>query len=237
MRLKGKVAIITGGGRGIGRAIALALAQEGCGIIITSRTLTELEDAKKEIIKSGGEAIAVKGDVQSASDAGKIIKSAVKKFGRIDILVNNAGVAYYKPFSETSEKDYDTTLDTNLKGTFLFIKETLPYMLKQKSGVIINISSMAGKRGYEGMSVYCASKFGIIGLTESLADELQGKGVRVYSVCPGGVNTRMYLDIVPEADPKKLIQPEEVAEKVAALCMPDCRTPSGSSIEISGRLS
>ncbi len=235
MKLQNKVAIITGGGRGIGRSTAIIFTREGCRVVITSRTKKELEETKKIIGKTEN-ILAIEGDVRSEKDVKNIIKKTLDKFGRIDILVNNAGVAYYKPFLETSEKEYDSILDTNLKGTFLFTKHILPIMLKQNSGVIINISSGAGKHGIGGLAVYCASKFGVIGLTESIANELHGTGIKIYAVCPGGVNTKMYLDTWPETNPKSLIQPEEVAEKILSLCLPDCKTPSGVSVDVRKRL-
>jgi 3-oxoacyl-[acyl-carrier protein] reductase len=232
MRLKGKAALVTGAGRGIGRAIALALAREGCDLAICSRTTKELYRTAREIQKLGREVFAAPCDVRKASQVQKFVEGALRNFGKIDILVNNAGVAIWKRLDETSEDEWDKVLDTNLKGPFLFCKFIVPHMRKRKEGVIVNISSGAGKKGYGNFSVYCASKFGVVGLTESLADELSKEKVRVYAVCPGGVATKMYFELEPEAREEQLLKPEEVAELVVKLCLPDSKTKSGSAVDI-----
>ena len=143
--------------------------------------------------------------------------------------MNNAGVAIIKPLNETSEKEWDQIIDINLKGTFLMTKEILPIMIKQHSGVIINISSGAGKHGFPGLSAYCASKFGMIGITESLAGEVSRYGIKVFAVCPGTVDTKMIYSIYPEINPAELIKPEKIAKKVLELSTPGIQHTSGSS--------
>lgn len=234
MRLKDKVAIVTGGGRGIGRAIAMDLAKEGCNIVIAARTLAEIQKTAKDVKKYGVETLAIRTDLEKYSDIRNLVKKTLERFDRIDFLINNAGVLVSKSLLETKEEEWDYVLDINLKAMFLASKEVLPTMIKQKSGVIVNISSGAGKYGYANMSAYCASKFGVIGLTESLAKEVNMWGIRVYAVCPGAVNTRMQDDSEPASIAAKLLmlQPEDISKNVLELCLPDCKNKTGSSVEV-----
>lgn len=217
---------------GIGKAIALRLASEGANIVICARGIKELKKSAEEIKKVGVKVMWSKCDVRNSKDVRKLIDKTMKEFGRIDILVNNAGVGLYKSVLETTIDEWDEVLDTNLKGIFLCSKFVLPIMMRQKYGRIINISSGAGKYGYANMSVYCASKFGVIGFTESLAREVRNTGIKVYSVCPGGTNTRMYHSMFPGTDPNELLKPDDVAKVVSELCLPDCRKESGSSVNV-----
>lgn len=228
MKLKGQAAIITGSARGIGRAIAIALAKEGCNIVVNSRTKKEVEATAKEIEKLGVSALPIVADISKEKDIEKIVEATMKKFGCIYILVNNAGVGLYKDFIEMSTEEINNTLDINLRGLILCTKAVLPIMLKQKYGRIINISSGAGKAGIAGLAVYCASKFGVIGFTEALADELP-ENIKVYAVCPGGVDTKMYVSMFGQ---HPSLKPEDIAKKALPLCMPDSKTRSGSSIEV-----
>ena len=227
-RLEDQVAIVTGGGRGIGRAICLALAREGADIVIAARTVSEIEETSKLVKELGSRALAISTDVRKEDDVVHLISKAMNSFGKIDILVNDAGVAYRKSLVETSSQEYDEIIDTNVKGTFLCTKYALPHMLENDTGRIINLSSGAGKQGIPQLFVYCASKFAIIGMTESLAYEV-GDRMRVYAVCPGRVDTGMYRAMYRK---KPLLKPEHIAEKVLELCLPQTRAPSGSSIEI-----
>ncbi|MGE5634630.1 MAG: SDR family oxidoreductase [Deltaproteobacteria bacterium] len=162
-------------------------------------------------------------NIQSAKVTNEIEQEIVdlritKRFGRIDILVNNAGIVYFKTIMDTTEEEWNKTIDTNLKGAFLFTKEVLPYMFEDKfGGIIVNVSSEAGKYGFANLSSYCASKFGIIGLTESVAKEVNDFNIRVMAICPGGVDTKMMEDIINQGFDKssmKLMKPEEVAKKI-----------------------
>ena len=236
MQLENQVAIVTGSSRGIGKAIALALAKEGCNIVITSRTPNEIKETAKEIRELGVDTLEVKADVGNSNDVKNLVGKTVKNFGRVDILVNNAGILIKKPLVKMTEKEWDTLISINLKGAFLFSKEVLPYMTKQGNGVIVNISSGAGKHGYATLSAYCGSKFGLIGLTESLAQEVKKSHIKVYAVCPGMVATKMQYDIIGAATYKLtkglMIKPEKIAKKVLELCLSNCKVPTGSSIEI-----
>lgn len=210
-----KIAIVTGGSRGIGKVTALELLKEGYIVIITSRNSNELKKAKKELNKYG-KIIGIKNDVSKYDNVKSLIKQVYNKYKRVDILINNAGVALWKELDQMTTKEIDDILDINLKGLTYMCREVIPIMKKQKSGKIINISSGAGKQGYASFSVYCASKFGVIGLSDSLAKELNEYGINVYTICPGGVNTKMYLNMEPDADPSSLLQPEDIAEKIIA---------------------
>lgn len=231
MRLKDKVAIVTGGNRGIGKAIAITLAKEGCNIFIAARDQKKMKEAEKEIKNSGVNVLTIKCDVRNSKDVKKVVEETMKKIGRIDILVNNAGVAYYKTLVETTEQEYDEIMDVNVKGIFLFTKNVLPIMIKQHNGVIVNISSGAGKSGFANLAAYCASKFAVNGFTEALAEEVGDYGIRVYAVCPGTVDTDMVRNIPAFRYIPKL-KPEDVAKKVVDLCLPRCTTPSGSAVDV-----
>lgn len=234
-RLENKVALVTGAGRGIGRAISLALAKEGCNIVAVARTKNEIEETAAEVKRLGRQALAIRCDVSNAKDVQNAVSAAEKRFSSIDILVNNAGVAVLKELHEMSEKEWDYILDVNLKGTFLFCKRVAPLMKKRKSGTIVNISSGLGKRGYARASAYSASKFAVIGLTESLAMELKGEGIKVFAVCPGGVDTNMYRDLWGTSF--GTMKPEYIAKRVVELCLPENKEKSGASIEVYGYLS
>ncbi|MHA1852448.1 MAG: SDR family NAD(P)-dependent oxidoreductase [Candidatus Heimdallarchaeaceae archaeon] len=239
-RLMGRVAIVTGAGRGIGRAISLELAKEGAKIVAVSKTIREVRETVKQVKCSGSDGIALKVDVTSPKDVKNMVKKTVQKFKRIDILVNNAGVAIYKPLIHTTEKEWNEIIKTNLEGIFLCSREVLPVMIAQCSeentdeiaGVIINISSQAGKHGFSGLSAYSASKFGVIGLTESLAEEVADYNIRVYALCPRGVDTNLYRSLFPHADTSRLLKPRDVAKKVVELCLPNCPIESGSVVDV-----
>lgn len=231
-RLQGKIAIVTGGGRGIGRATAIALAREGADVAIIARTGRELRETAGLIESVGRRVLVCPGDVTKGTDVHGLVQGTLDAFGRIDFLVNNAGVAFYKPFTATSEAEWRQTIEVNLYGVFLTTKAVLPSMKRQGMGVIINVSSGAGKYGFPGLTVYCASKFGLNGFTEALAREVAGEGLRVYAVCPGGVDTKMHRDLFPDADPRSLLQPEEVARLIVDLATGRRRVSSGTAVDI-----
>ncbi len=199
MELKGAVAIVTGGARGIGRGIALALAQEGANIVIGDLGANvdiarEMEETAHQVRQAGVEALPYAVDVRVWDQVTGMVGATLERWGRIDILVNNAGVISVSAVATMDEAEWDRVLDVNLKGTFLCSKAVIPHMMERRSGRIINLSSQAGKRGYAAIAHYCASKFGIIGFTQSLAHELGPFNVTVNAVCPGQVDTAMFRD-------------------------------------------
>jgi 3-oxoacyl-[acyl-carrier protein] reductase len=235
MKLKNQVAIVTGGGRGIGKEICKKLASDGCNIVTFSRTLSEIKNIEKEIKKLGVKALCLVADVRNKKEVSIVVKKCLNQFGKIDILVNNAGVAEFKPFLEIKDAQWNEIIDINLKGVIICTKLVLPHMVKSGYGRIINISSGAGQRGFSGLAVYCASKFGVRGLTQSLAEEIENQDIKTYTVCPGAVATSMYFNMIPDADPKDLLKPEEVAEVVYSLCLAKVKTSLGADVNVTKR--
>jgi 3-oxoacyl-[acyl-carrier protein] reductase len=202
MKLQDKVAVITGGGRGIGKAIALAYAREGAKLAICARTGSEVEQTAKEIRLIKAEAEGWVCDVSVEESVKELIKHVIEKFGRIDILVNNAGVMTRPvPTPELEIKKWDYTMAVNLRGPFLMCQAVLPIMMKQKSGSIINVSSMIGRGAYPNFIAYATSKWGLEGFTQTLAAEVTSSHIRVNSVEPGGVATKLtgYFGSKPES--------------------------------------
>jgi 3-oxoacyl-[acyl-carrier protein] reductase len=233
-----RTAIITGSTRGIGKETALLLLQKELNVIISSRSQQSVDNVIQEIhdkFPSKKENIlGKKCDVSQQSDVKSLLDISIKTFGKIDILVNNAGIVYFKSIMDTTEEEWNNTIDTNLKGIFLFTKEVLPYMIENKSGVIINVSSGAGKSGFPNLSAYCASKFGVIGFTESIANEVADNNVKVMTICPGGVDTKMIEDIVNNGytlSNRKLMKPEQVANKIYDMISNQKDYYNGQSVE------
>ena len=233
MKLKDKVAIVTGASRGIGRAIALAFAREGANVVINFRTRDDLaEEVVSKIKKFGQKALKVQADVRNLEEVNEMVELVIKEFGRIDILVNNAGIGGpAKPIEEVTDEEWEKIMDINLKGVFYCCKAVVPYMRKQGSGKIINISSVSGRRGSMNASLpYCVSKAGVIALTYSLAYQLGEYNITVNAVAPGATLTDMLLETVPpdrikaieQGTPlKRLGTPEEVAHAVVFLAEND----------------
>jgi len=190
--LKGKVTVITGAGRGIGRAIALQFAEYGAKVVINYRSsIAQVEELLNLITNAGGEAIAVQADISKEEEAKKLLEEAVKHFGRLDVLINNAGITKDNLMMRMTEADFDSVIDINLKGTFFCMKHASNIMLKQRSGKIVNISSVVGLTGNVGQINYAASKAGVIGMTKAAARELASRGITVNAVAPGFIETDM----------------------------------------------
>lgn len=188
-KINNKIALVTGASRGIGRASALALAQEGAHVGVTARTQSELDTLANEIRSMGVKALAIAADASSAEDVDRVKKAVDAEFGTVDILVNNAGVAKYGSFLENTVDDYDWMMNTNVRSTFLFTRAFLPGMVEQKSGAVIIVSSQAGLHGYAGEAVYCATKFAQVGFAEAIDKEYRESNIKVSVIAPGGVNT------------------------------------------------
>ena len=211
MKIESKVAIVTGGGRGIGKATALALAKEKVTVVVVSRTLSEIEAVANEIRKNGREALAIAADVSQKSAVDSMVKQTLGRFGKIDILVNNAGVAIHNPIPNIREEDWDLTIAVNLKGVFLCTQAVFSQMCNQGYGHIINVSSGAGKHAGANYGAYAASKFGVMGCTEATYNEGIKYGVKATPVCPGPVDTKMRREN-HEEDLTKIMQPEDIAD-------------------------
>ena len=196
--LRGKIAVITGAGRGIGRAIALQFAGYGAKVVVNYRnSIAQVEELLAEIKNAGGEAIAVRADVSLEEEAKALLDGAVEQYGRVDILVNNAGITRDNLLMRMSEEEFDSVMNINLKGTFFCLKYAAAIMLKQRSGKIINISSVVGVTGNAGQTNYAASKAGVIGMTKSAARELASRGITVNAVAPGFIRTDM-TEVLPD---------------------------------------
>jgi NADP-dependent 3-hydroxy acid dehydrogenase YdfG len=213
--LSGQVALVTGASRGIGLAIARRLGQMGARVAICARDASRLRTAADALRGEGIEVLAVSADVRRGDEVAAAIRQTSQTFGDIDILVNNAGLGVFAPLHELRETDWDTMLATNLKGAFLCSREVAAQMIRRRRGHIINISSLAGKNAFAGGGGYCASKWGVLGMTQCMAEDLRGYGIRVSVICPGSVQT----EFSPHAgkDAQKMLQPEDVAHAVAML--------------------
>jgi 3-oxoacyl-[acyl-carrier protein] reductase len=222
MNLNGKVALITGASRGIGRAVALKLAGEGADVVVTATSLERAQKTADEITAMGGKALAVKVDVSSTSDVEELFAKTAEVFGKLDILVNNAGITRDGLLMRMKDADWDAVIDTNLKGAFVCTREAIKLMGKAKGGSIVNISSVVGEMGNAGQANYCASKAGLIGLTKAVAREYARRNITVNAITPGFIETDMTDVLSPpvKEDLMKLIplgrfgKPEDIANAV-----------------------
>jgi 3-oxoacyl-[acyl-carrier protein] reductase len=215
--LGGQTALVTGAGRGIGRAIAKALASKGARVFLAARTVSQLESAAEEIRCSGAAAVPVPTDLSDERDIRSLFDRIGNEAGRLDILINNAGVGIYGPVVDFASADFDAVMRVNTKAAFLCCQRALRLMIPKKSGTIINISSVVGFKGYPNQAAYTASKHALLGLTKSLAVEAQEHGIRVSAILPGGVDTEMVAKARPDLDPKILLEPEDIAHTVLFL--------------------
>ena len=243
MNLTGKVTLVTGASRGIGRQIALTLGREGAAVIVNyNGSAAKAEEVVKEIEAAGGKAEAVQCNVSDFESCKEMLDAVVKEHGRLDILVNNAGITRDNLLMKMSEEDFDAVIQTNLKGVFNCTRHIARQMLKQKSGRIINISSVSGVLGNAGQANYCAAKAGVIGLTKSAAKELASRGITVNAVAPGFIKTEM-TDVLKD-DIKKAImenipmkafgETEDIANAVAFLASEEARYITGQVISVDG---
>jgi len=253
VKFSGSVAVITGGGQGIGAAVARALAAEGAAVIVAARSTDRIERVAKDIVKAGGKAWAIRCDVTDAASVHNLAQAAGRRAGTIDILVNNAGAAHSAPLAKTTLEDWNRVLAVNATGTFLCTQALLPAMLLRKQGSVVNIASVAGLAGARYIAAYAASKHAVVGLTRSVAAELEGTGVTCNAVCPGFVDTEMTKDVVARVVSKtgkqrdealsailasvgqqRLVTVDEVATAVLALCDPHGERANGTAVTITG---
>lgn len=231
MKLKNKVAIVTGSGRGIGKGIAEELAKEGAKVLMTDIIIENLKSAYDEIKSTGAEVSWVKTDISSEDEINNLVNTAVKKYGTVDILVNNAAIAYPTNLVDTTNDQWNDTLNINLTGTFKCIRAVLPIMINKKFGRIINISSILGKEGRELLSAYCASKFGVIGLSEALAREVKQYNININVICPDRVDTEMVRNLVKGEDYSKFLTPADIGRIAVFLSSDDTSKITGIAID------
>jgi meso-butanediol dehydrogenase/(S,S)-butanediol dehydrogenase/diacetyl reductase len=253
MDLEGKTAVVTGAGRGIGTGIATILAKHGADLVLTDRDTAGAEETAAEIRKSGRKVLVLQHDVTSWESSQDIAKRAIAEYGKIDVLVTNAGVSKSVPFAELTGEEWDRVNDVNAKGVFLSCRAFVPHMIERKYGKIVNISSMVGKEAIPFFAHYCASKFAVFGLTESMAKELAQYNINVNAVCPGVVRTPLWDPLLDQLSENKKItrdeawgefvdgipfkrpqSPEDIGEAVAFLASDRASNITASAANVSG---
>ena len=209
--IENQVAVVTGAGRGIGRAIAIELGKLGAQVVLAARSRTELEETARAI---GAKASVYPTDVRKKDQLQRLFEQTALTLGPMDILVNAAGIGIFGPVSNFKDEDFETLVATNLRGIFFTSRFVLPSMMERKRGHIINIASIAGKVGSANRAVYCASKFGVVGFTESLAEEVRQYGIRASVICPGSTDTRFSPSETSGKSRERMLRPEDVAHAV-----------------------
>jgi len=216
-RLAGKVAIVTGASRGIGRAIAIALAQEAATIVLAARASDTLQEAAEKVTQAGGKAHIVVTELTDEESIKGLVKDTEAEFGRLDVLVNNAGITHSARLEETATEDWQRLMWVNARAPFILCREALTLLRRSQAAYIINIASVVGVKGYRLQSAYTSSKHALRGMTMSLSEELRDSNIRVHLLCPGGVDTDMVARVRPDIHKDELIKPEEIAELVLYL--------------------
>lgn len=251
--LKSKVTIVTGGARGIGAAIVEGFVREGSHVVIADNSLDDAQKLAEKLGRGGVKVLAVRTDVTKKSDANNLASTTLQEFGKIDILINNAGVISDIKFVDIEEEDWDRVNDVNAKGVYLVTQAVVPHMIAARCGKIVNLSSLAGKKGAAGVAHYCASKFAVIGITQSLAYELAEYNINVNAVCPGILRTALwevlldtrskrqdlpreqiwdrYIEQIPLKRPQT---PEDIANVILFLSSEVSRNMTGEAISVNG---
>jgi len=234
-KLRGTAVLVTGASAGIGWACAIALAREGADLVITARRRERLAELAGKLEAAGVRAIPIAGDAREEDTAVRAVAAARDQLGRLDILINNAGAGIYKNLVDTSATEYDHLVDTNVRSTFLFTRHAAPVMIAQKRGTILMISSMAGKYGFAGEAVYCATKFAQVGFAQALDKELRPHGIKVGAICPGGVKTEFAIGngrTESGVAASSMLEADDVASAVVLACT---QPPGARIIEIQMR--
>jgi 3-oxoacyl-[acyl-carrier protein] reductase len=229
MKLQDKITVITGAGKGIGRAAAELFLKEGASLVLNSRTKTHLDSFKKEHISQKEKIICIPGDITKESTINKIIKVTIKKHKRIDILINNAGFGIFNDMIKTTNKEFDDMFNANVRALYIITRGFLPYMIKQNEGTIINIASLSGKQGFASGTIYCASKHAVMGLTRALFLEVRKYNIRVTAICPGSVDTDFFsIESHTSSNLKKetMLTPEDIA----ASCLYAASLPQNAAV-------
>ena len=216
-RLAGKVAIVTGASRGIGKAICIELAKEAATVVLAARAIDKMNETAKLVTAAGGKAQIIPTELTDESSIKNLFKATAERFGRLDILVNNAGITHSAKLEDTLTEDLDRCLNINARAPFILCREALPLLKKADAAYIINIASVVGVKAYPLQSAYTASKHALRGMTMALAEELKGSNIRVHLLCPGGVDTELVTKVRPDIKKQDLMQPEEIAELVLYL--------------------
>jgi 3-oxoacyl-[acyl-carrier protein] reductase len=222
MKLNESVALVTGAGRGIGRAIATTLASHGTTVVLTARTWSELETVRKEIESHGGKTVSIQADITQDDQVERLFNEVSSRFRRLDVLVNNAGFGLFAPVRDLSVGDFDSMWKLNVRALFLCTQKALKLMEPQKSGIIVNISSLAGKNAFIGGAGYSATKWALMGFSKTLMLEVREHNIRVITICPGSVDTSFSQQERNSARSGKILHPQDVADTVlAAMTMPE----------------
>ncbi len=242
MELLGKVALVTGAAQGIGKAIALLLAEKGADVVVSDINFEKAQETAKEIEEKGRRSIALKVNVADPEEVERMVETIMERFSRIDILVNNAGITRDRLLLRMSEEDWDAVLDVNLKGVFNCTKSVVKHMSKQRSGKIVNIASVVGLMGNAGQANYAASKAGVIGFTKTVAREFAQRGININAIAPGYIQTPM-TEVLPEKVKEELMrlipmgrlgQPEDVAQAVLFLVSEASNYVTGQVLNVNG---
>jgi NAD(P)-dependent dehydrogenase (short-subunit alcohol dehydrogenase family) len=232
MKLKGKVALITGAGRGIGRATALLFAQKGADMILVSEVTDEIEAVAKEVRALDRVALPITTDLRHEAQIDRMVRTALAEMSRVDVLVCSAGVAIHGEVATLSTEAWDLNFAINVRGMFLVTRALLPQFIERRSGAIVNIASSLGKQGSAMRAAYTASKHAVVGFTSSLALEMKPHGVRVNAICPGPVATPLRARNYPNEDPRTITQPEEIAGVILYLSCDDASAINGAALDV-----
>jgi NAD(P)-dependent dehydrogenase (short-subunit alcohol dehydrogenase family) len=236
VKFQGRTIIVTGAGRGIGRSVALRFAEEGGSVALVARSANELAETERLVRQAGGRALALPADVTLRGAADECVRRAEAELGPVDVLVNNAGVFIWRPFLELTPDEWDRVIATNLTGAADFCRAVLPGMVKRRRGRIVNVASVHGMRGDANVSAQSAAKFGLIGLTQSLAREFRGHNIAVNAVCPGAVENRLdETGAAERASPlAEKLWPRDVARTVIFLASDEAAAITGAALEVYG---